>query len=247
MIKGCGDLRIAMCPERLQMESKTRISGVTGVILAGGSSSRMGSNKALLPFKGSLFIEAICRRMERLFDEVLLVTNEPEQYPFLTCRKVADRFAGMGPLAGIHAGLLEASNPRILALACDMPYVNDEIIRFLVELDEHADVTIPRSKDGLEPLHALYSKRCLSAMEDMLVSGRKRIISFFDRVTVLEVAPEIMPKFAPSFSVFWNVNTPEDYYRLREEEHLELGRSLRSQLCGAGYVTIRRETKKRIC
>jgi FdhD protein len=197
-----------------------RISGVTGVILAGGSSSRMGSNKALLPFQGGLFIEAIYRHTERLFNEVLLVTNAPEQYPFLPCRKVADRFKGMGPLAGIHAGLMEASNPRVLAVACDMPYISEKIIRFLVELDWKADVIIPRSKDGLEPLHALYGKRCLPAMEYMLASGQKRIISFFDRVTVREVGQEKIPGFEPHFSAFWNVNTPEDYYRLREEELL---------------------------
>ncbi len=199
-------------------DTAKRISGVTGVILAGGGSSRMGSNKALLPFHGGRFIEAIYRQMEYLFEEVLVVTNAPEQYPFLPCQKVADRFVSMGPLAGIHAGLLAASNPRVLAVACDMPYISEKLIRFIAELDREADVIIPRTVDGLEPLHALYGKRCLPAMEEMLSIGRKRIISFFDRVTVREFAPEDLPYFSPSFSAFWNVNTPEDYYRLREEE-----------------------------
>lgn len=204
----------------LSSHKTNRIPGVTGVILAGGNSIRMGSNKALLPFQGGLFIEAIYRNAEQLFDEVLLVTNSPEYYQFLPCRKVADRFAGMGPLAGIHAGLLEAANPRVLAVACDMPYISEKIMRFLAELDEEADVIIPRSPDGLEPLHALYGKECIPAMEEMLVSGRKRIISFFDRVKVHEVATEKLPGAAPNFSHFWNINTPEDYYRLREEEQL---------------------------
>lgn len=202
------------------MGPNKHIAGVSGVILAGGSSSRMGSNKALLPHMGGRFIESISRQMEELFEEILLVTNTPEQYQFLHCRKVADRHVGMGPLAGIQAGLLDAYNPRILAVACDMPYISGKIIRYLAELDEQADVIIPRTAEGLEPLHALYGKRCLPAIDNVLLSGRKQIISFFDRVTVREVATDSLPECTQSFSAFRNVNTPEDYYRLREEELL---------------------------
>ena len=108
--------------------SKAVIPNVTGVILAGGQSSRMGSNKALLPFQGGRFIEAIHRQFSELFPEVLLVTNNPEQYTFLPCSKVADIYPGLGALAGLHSGLYHAANPHIFAAACDMPWLNSSLI-----------------------------------------------------------------------------------------------------------------------
>src|SRR6185369_5471024 len=137
-------------------ENTTAVTDVTAVILAGGQSSRMGSNKALLPYRGGRFIEAIHRQLLELFPQVLLVTNNPEQYEFLNCRKVADCFPGMGALAGLHAGLHHATTPYIFAVACDMPYLNSALIRRLAALRHDADVIIPQGENGLEPLHAIY-------------------------------------------------------------------------------------------
>jgi molybdopterin-guanine dinucleotide biosynthesis protein A len=140
------------------------ITGVTGVILAGGRSSRMGSNKALLPFRGGRFIEAIHRQLRTLFAEVLLVTNTPEQYGFLDCPMVLDLHPGMGALAGLQAGLLHSGTPHIFAVACDMPYLDDTLIRTLSERRHRADVVIPEGPHGPEPLHAVYGRTCLPAM-----------------------------------------------------------------------------------
>ncbi len=194
-----------------------RIAGVTGVILAGGKSSRMGSNKALLPFQGGRFIEAIYRQFAELFPEVLLVTNNPEQYSFLPCRKVIDLYPGLGALSGLHAGLHHAATPHIFAVACDMPWLNNTLIRWLASLRHNCDVVIPKVENGLEPLHALYGKKCLGPMEEALSTNRRRIISFFPQVRVQQFGPGQIAEIDPAFDSFRNVNTPEDYYQLRAE------------------------------
>jgi FdhD protein len=189
-----------------------RIIDVSAVILAGGHSSRMGSNKALLPYRGGRFIEAIHRQLSDIFSEVILVTNNPEQYDFLPCRKVPDVHKGIGVLAGIHSGLYHSSNPSIFAVACDMPYLVEGLIRYLASHADAGGVLIPESSSGLEPLHAIYGKGCLAAIEAMLLSGQRRIVSFFDRTNVSRMSVEQVAYFDPSFVSFININTPDDYY-----------------------------------
>lgn len=196
----------------------TVITGITGVILAGGQSSRMGSNKALLPYRGGRFIEAIYRQFRGLFAEVLLVTNTPEQYQFLDCRKVPDRYPGMGALAGLHSGLHSSLTPHIFAVACDMPYLHEQLIRNLAARRHAADVVIPEGAQGLEPLHAIYSRSCLPHMAESLSSGRRRIISFFPAVSVETVSRAAVAALDPEFASFSNINTPADYFGLREGE-----------------------------
>jgi molybdopterin-guanine dinucleotide biosynthesis protein A len=192
--------------------------GVTGVILAGGQSSRMGSNKALLPYRGGRFIEAIYRQLVRHFSELLLVTNYPEQYRFLPCRKVPDIFPGMGALAGLHSGLSHSSTHHIFAVACDMPYLSDTLISDLTALRHTADLVIPESPWGLEPLHAIYARECLPHMTAALQDNRRRIVSFFEKVNVCRFDKGKVAAIDPEFAAFSNINTPEDYFALREGE-----------------------------
>ncbi|GAM09613.1 hypothetical protein OR1_01893 [Geobacter sp. OR-1] len=203
--------RVAACPERVRMMVKPRFSNVTGVILAGGQSIRMGKNKALLEVNGVPLIATIYRRMAELFDEVLLVTNTPEIYDFIPCRKVPDLYAGMGVLAGIHSGLLHSSSPAIFATACDMPYLVEDLVCHIAERADAGGVLIPEGPAGLEPLHAAYGKGCLAAIEATLLSGQRRIVSFFDRTNVSRVNQEQVAIFDPTFSSFVNINTMEDY------------------------------------
>jgi molybdopterin-guanine dinucleotide biosynthesis protein A len=192
-------------------------SGMTAVILAGGSSSRMRSNKAFLPFRGERFIERIFRKVSEIFPEVILVTNTPELYRFLPCRIVADRYPGMGSLAGIQAGLAESATEYIFVVACDMPDLNGELIRHLISRAKGSDVVIPESESGLEPLHAIYGKGCLGAMNEALSSGKGKIIACFHRLRVEVVSRREIAGIDPSFRSFRNINTPEEYYRIRQE------------------------------
>jgi len=193
------------------------LAGVTAVILAGGSSSRMKSNKALLPFSGELFIERIYRQLSARFREVILVTNTPELYKFLPCRTVPDVFPGLGSLAGIHSGLHHSATPYIFAVACDMPYLNDELIRDLVTRANDCHAVIPESNGGLEPLHAVYGKGCLASMERALSGGASRIVDCLDWNKVVVVKKEEVAAIDPDYLSFRNINTPEEYFRFREE------------------------------
>lgn len=194
---------------------------VSGVILAGGTSSRMGSNKALLPYQGCRLIETVYHRMTAIFSEVLVVTNAPQHYSFLPCRKVGDIHAGGEALAGIHAGLVHSASPAIFIVACDMPHLNDALIRHMVARAEGADVVIPRGPAGIEPLHAIYGRGCLAAAEGCLVRGEKKICSIFAQAAVKIIDEEAIARFDPHFNTFRNINTPVDYYRLRAERYSE--------------------------
>ncbi|NJD62650.1 MAG: formate dehydrogenase accessory sulfurtransferase FdhD [Deltaproteobacteria bacterium] len=208
-------------PWRIAFPSEEeKIEGITGIILAGGSSSRMGSNKALLPYQGGRFIEAIHRQMASLFREVVVVTNTPELFDFLPCRKVPDLVPGMGVLSGIHSGLVHCGTPYVFAVGCDMPNLNPGLIRHIASLADGSDVVIPETAKGLEPLHAVYGKNCLRAMEDALQAGKGRVASFFDRVKFRKIPREEVSRFDPSYQSFLNINTPEEYYRFREELHV---------------------------
>lgn len=205
---------------RIRPQAVPPLAGVTGVILAGGASSRMGSNKALLPSRQGRFIQSVYRRLTTLFDDVLVVTNTPEQYSFLGCRKVADIYSGMGALAGIHAGLRHCATTHIFVSACDMPNLNEELIRYLAGRADGHDVAIPESPHGVEPLHAVYGVGALPAIEEVLDAGKRRIVSFFPRVRLQLVGQAEVARLDPEFRSFRNINTPEEYYRFRNEESI---------------------------
>jgi molybdopterin-guanine dinucleotide biosynthesis protein A len=177
----------------------------------------MKSNKALLPYRGELFIQHIHRQLAATFPDVILVTNTPELYRFIPCRSVPDIYPGRGSLAGIHAGLSQSETPYIFAVACDMPYLSGALIRRLLTAIDGQDVVMPESDAGLEPLHAIYGKGCLPAMEAALSRGPGRIIACLDwnKATVVKKAE--VAQIDPEFRSFRNINTPEEYFRLREE------------------------------
>jgi len=207
--RGSTDRRVMTMPAQ-------KIKGVTGVILAGGASSRMGSNKALLLHQGGRFIERVYRVLAELFEEVIIVTNTPEQYPFIPCRKVPDIYPGKGVLSGIHAGLSQSREQAIFAVGCDMPHLKGELIRHLAALAEGVDVVVPRTAGGFEPLHALYRKECLPALEELVLQKEHgRIVSLFSQVRARSVLSEEIASIDAEFSSFDNINTPDDYRRLR--------------------------------
>lgn len=214
-LRGTG-LEVYSHPQQLQLsEGQERIPGITGVILAGGESRRMGSDKSLLPIRGARFIDHVYARMASLFDDVIIVTNSPDLYQDIACRKVPDLYYAQGSLAGVHSGLLHAKTEQIFVVGCDMPFISTDVVRHICEQAEMGDLVIPNSRGGHEPLHALYSKSCLPAMERILDAGQRRIILFFDQVNVVEIPYQDVIKLDPEEKSFQNINTPEDYFRLR--------------------------------
>lgn len=202
--------RITVAPEK--------IPGITGVILAGGESRRMGCDKSLLPVDGARFIDHIHRRLDALFEEVVIVTNSPGLYADIPCRKVPDIYFAKGSLAGIHSGLCHAQSERAFVVACDMPLLSAEIIRRICADAERGDVVIPRRASGLEPLHALYAKSCLPAIEAVLDRDDRRIVSFFPQVSVHQIPQEELAPHDPEGISFRNINTPQEYFSLRTAE-----------------------------
>lgn len=204
-------------PQRIAVPmSADKIAGVSGIILAGGESQRMGSDKSLLPIHGARFIDHVYRTMSELFEDVVIVTNSPELYADIDCRKVPDIYYAQGSLAGIHSGLCHARSEQAFVVACDMPFINPAVIRDICTGPNEVGVVIPVHRGGAEPLHALYAKSCLPAMEEELDAGKKRIIGFFPKIEVAEIPTSKWHELDPEGLSFRNINTPEEYFELRD-------------------------------
>jgi molybdopterin-guanine dinucleotide biosynthesis protein A len=190
---------------------------VTGVIQAGGKSTRMGGRpKALIELGGRRIIDRVVDVVRAVADDVLLVTNTPELYATLGLPMVPDLFPDHGSLGGIYSGLAAASCDAAFTVACDMPFLMPEVARLVVDRAGDADVVLPQVGAQLETLHACYAKTCLTAMESRLRAGRLKIVGFFEDVRVLTIAEDDVARFRTPELVFMNVNTPEELARARE-------------------------------
>jgi molybdenum cofactor guanylyltransferase len=182
-----------------------------GVILAGGQSSRMGTNKALLELHGEPLIQRLARRLQRWFDQVVVVTNTPEAFAFLGLPMAGDRLPGMGPLGGLEAGLSLSRHEHAFFAACDMPFVDEPFVRHLLGLAPGHDVVVPLVGGEYEPMHAVYSRSLLPAVTANLESRRLRLISIFDGARVRVVEEAEIRSFGDPGRLFFNCNTPEDF------------------------------------
>jgi molybdopterin-guanine dinucleotide biosynthesis protein A len=189
---------------------------VTGVIQAGGKSTRMGGQpKALLELGGRRIIERVLDAVAPVVDDVLIVTNTPELYGFLRLPMVPDAYPEHGSLGGIFTGLAAAAGEAAFTVACDMPFLHADVARLVVARAGQGDVVIPRVGAQLETLHALYAKACLPHIESRLKAGRLKIVGFFEDVRVVEIAEAEVARYRPADVVFMNVNTPDELARAR--------------------------------
>jgi FdhD protein len=194
-----------------------KIEGVTGVILAGGSSSRMGRNKALMEVEGEPIIAREYRTLAALFHEVIIVTNTPEEYDFLPCRKAADIYTGAGSIAGLHAGLADSKTERIFVVACDMPFISPDLVRLLCDTDVNSDAVVPLNSEGLrEPLHAVYHRSMLAKMKDAIENGDKSILHLLDKSRTTLLHADKFSFIAGALESFRNVNNIEEYEKITE-------------------------------
>lgn len=189
---------------------------VSGVILAGGKSRRMGgSPKALIPFGERPLIHHVVETLSAVLPDCLIVTNSPELYEFLGLPTVGDVFSEGGSLGGIYSGLRAAPGDAALCVACDMPFLSPPLLRHLADRAGEADVVIPDAAGELQTLHAVYAKTCLPAMERRLGAGQLKITGFFDEVRVLRVPADAVARFEDPALAFMNLNTPDDVARAR--------------------------------
>ena len=190
---------------------------LTVAVQAGGRSSRMGSDKALLRLDGIPLIERLLQRVSGLGEETLITTNRPQDYQYLGLRMASDPEPGAGALHGLRTALEAARGQTVLVLACDMPFVSRPLLEHMLQLAESADLVVPRRGGEYEPLHAVYSKGCLPALEAALQHGERRMISFFPSLNLHTVEQEEIDRLDPQGLSFFNVNTPED---LRKAERI---------------------------
>ena len=184
---------------------------MNAVILVGGKSSRMGSNKAFLKLKGKTFIELQIELLRKMFDEIFISANTPSEYEYLNLPIFNDIHPGKGPLGGIYTSLINSSSFHTFMLACDMPFVGPELIKHLKDLTKEYDVVIPKSERGLEPLHAFYSKNCIAPIKRELDDDNLRIISFFPHVNVKIVELNSLNTSDSLNNSIKNLNTRGEY------------------------------------
>jgi len=183
------------------------------IILAGGKSSRMGTNKALLKINEKSNIERIADTLKLLFDDIILVTNDSEQYEFLGLKMVPDYYPGMGPLAGVHAGLLASDYDVNFIVACDMPFVSTELAEVLVNNCGHYDAVIPVINGKQHPLFAVFQKRVAEGAANCIEAGELRMKQLLDQLNVLYVTEAELQTYSnlDLERVFFNMNHPNDY------------------------------------
>ena len=190
---------------------------VTVAIQAGGQSSRMGQDKALVHLAGRPLIEHQLDRLRGLAGEILVTTNHPEAFAAFGVRTAADAEPGAGALAGLRTALQAARGETVLVVACDMPFLSRALLEHLLSLAPQADAVVPRRGGEYEPLHAVYARTCLPAVEACLANQRRRVISFYDDIRVLTVTEQTLRTLDPHELSFFNINTPDD---LKEAEQL---------------------------
>ena len=194
----------------------------TGVILAGGTNSRLpGEKKTFRRVGPDMMLTRIHGLFSKLFKEVIIVVNDPKDFIGWDMMVVTDIHPSRCALAGLHAGLFYASNPWAYVTACDVPFANEQVIRHLIDQrEEGVEVIVPRTEDGLEPLASLYSRDCIPLIEKNLEKKILMIKKFFRKKKIKEIPVSDLKRLDPSMRFMFNVNTLED---------LETARSMAEQ------------------
>jgi len=194
---------------------------MTGVILAGGKNSRIGLNKAFLEIGGKRIIDRTVEIYKKIFDEILIITNTPEDYQYLTesvilgeaknlkLKIYTDLIPHRGSLGGIYTGLHYSKSDYAFFAACDMPFLNERVIRHIIKVARDYDIIVPYFKHRLHPLHAVYSKKCLPLIKVMVGKNRLKIKDLFLKCKVKRVMDIPQTKLPP----FFNINTMRDFRR----------------------------------
>lgn len=184
----------------------------TGVILAGGQNSRMSKqNKAFISIGGEKIIDRLIEIYRPIFNEIIIVTNNPDEYYDLNVKIVKDIYKQSCTLAGLHSGLFHASNPWIFVAPCDLPFLKSEMIQTVLDcIRSNYSIIIPETTTGLEPLCAAYSKKNLPKIEENLEAGIYKLQGFFKQKLTRKISERLLRSADPTLQSFININTPQD-------------------------------------
>jgi len=201
---------------------------ITAIILAGGKSTRMGTNKSLLKIGDKTIIERLIDLLQSMFKDVILITNEPDDYKFLGLPIYEDIFRYRGPLAGIHSGLKHSKTNLNFIISCDLPFMTMEMINYLIEYKTDKLITVAKADGFIQQLAGKYSRECLSPSEKILKEAtmnenrdnvqKKRkcnVLSLIDLVGAEIISAESLPFY--NKDLYFNMNRTEDYNLLLEK------------------------------
>jgi molybdenum cofactor guanylyltransferase len=183
---------------------------VSAIIQAGGQSRRMGRDKALIAYQGRPIIAHVIETLRALTDDLVVVSNRSDLYSSFGARVVADYDPPCGPLGGIAAGLQAAQHPLAVVVACDMPFLNVTLLRWLIDLADGYDAVVPQTGAEFEPLHAVYRRECRGPIVQRIEHGERRVISFFADVRLRAVPEADWRMLDPEGRSLVNLNTPDD-------------------------------------
>jgi molybdopterin-guanine dinucleotide biosynthesis protein A len=192
---------------------------MTSIILAGGKSSRLGRRKPLQAIGGKSLIQWVIDRLAVLSREIIIATAHGEAIPYVSDAKiktVADIYPEKGPLAGIYSGLIASSSSRAIVVGCDTPFLSVGFLEHMTRISSTFDAVVPRIENEVEPLCAVYSKTCLTHIQELLEQNDLRIDRLFGVVKVRYVEEDEINSFDPEHLSFFNVNNQADLDRARE-------------------------------
>jgi molybdopterin-guanine dinucleotide biosynthesis protein A len=192
---------------------------MTSIILAGGKSSRLGRSKALQAIGGKSLIQWVVDRLALISTEIIIATAHGEAISFSSAVKiktVADIYPGKGPLVGIYSGLIASSSSWAIVVGCDTPFLSDGLLEYMTQICSTFDVVVPRIKNKLEPLCAVYSKNCSGLIQGLLEQNELRIDKLFSMVKVKYVEEDEINRFDPEHLSFFNINNQDDLDRAKK-------------------------------
>jgi len=192
---------------------------MTSIILAGGKSSRLGRSKALQAIGGKSLIQWVVDRLAILSTEIIIATAHGEAIPSSSAvriKTVADIYPGKGPLMGIYSGLIASSSSRAIVVGCDTPFLSAGLLEYMTQICSTFDIVVPRIKNKLEPLCAVYSKNCSGHIQRLLEQNELRIDKLFSMVKVKYVEEDEINRFDPEHLSFFNINNQDDLDRAKK-------------------------------
>ena len=189
----------------------------TGIILAGGKNTRIGTEKAFIQLRpGSTLIQNTVETFEKLFSEIIVVTNNPHAYVKLGTRVVEDLIKGKGPLGGIFSGLCFSRSELSFVVGCDMPFPNPDLINYIIQKPVEYDVVIPVIDGKAESLFARYSKNALPVILSHLLKHQLKVQDALDNLKILKISSQEIQRFDPEHLSFFNVNTQADLKKAKD-------------------------------
>lgn len=193
---------------------------ISCIVLAGGKGVRLGRDKVTVNVSGKTLLQRVISSLTFLNAEIIVVTARGESLPqnidYPRLRTAGDVYPGKGSLGGIYTGLVASNSFHNLVVACDMPFLNRGLLHYLIEISDDFDLVVPRLVDNIEPLHAIYSKRCIGPIEHLFRQDELQIIQFYNAVKLRYVEMDEIDRFDPEHLSFFNINTEADLKKAEE-------------------------------